>query len=169
MDSFFDSLKRKMSKRYNKGEQPHPAPRPVYNTRKAEREWRERQVDLSREALEHREAVLNELRGETSRNSYGGARPKNVSMDPKDLFRGQNPVQEEAPPSSLPAVDLNHFPGLVRRNESGPILTKRQNYAADKEVMIMGQREREANQNQISADYGGQVTIEDCPEDGDIV
>ena len=71
MDSFFDSLKRKMSKRYNKGEQPHPAPRPVYNTRKAEREWRERQVDLSREALEHREAVLNELRGETSRNSYG--------------------------------------------------------------------------------------------------
>ena len=147
MDSFFDSLKRKMSKRYNKGEQPHPAPRPVYNTRKAEREWRERQVDLSREALEHREAVLNELRGETSRNSearnsYSGARPKNVSMDPKDLFRGHNPVQEEAPPSSLPAVDLDHFPGLVRRNESGPILTKRQNYPADKEVMIMGERER---------------------------
>ena len=62
-------------------------------------------------------------------------------MDPRDLFRGHNPVQEETPPS-LPSVDLSHFPGLVRRNEPGPILTKRQNYAADKEVMIMGERER---------------------------
>ena len=66
MDSFFDSLRKKMSKRYNKGEQPHPAPRPVYHTRQAEKEWRERQVNLSREALEHREAVLDELRGQTS-------------------------------------------------------------------------------------------------------
>ena len=162
-----------MSKRYDKGEQPHPAPRPVYHTRQAEKEWRERQVNLSREALEHREAVLDELRGQTSgnsatRNSHGGARPKAVSMDPRDLFRGHNPVQEETPPS-LPAVDLNHFPGLVRRNEPGPILTKRQNYAADKEVMIMGEREREASQNQNGTDNVGQVTIEDCPEDDDIV
>ena len=151
MDSFFDSLRKKMSKRYNKGEQPHPAPRTVYNTRKAEKEWRDRQVNLSREALEqaleHREAVLDELRGQASgnsatRNSYGGARSKTVSMDSRDLFRGHNPVQEEAPPS-LPAVDLNYFPGLVRRNEPGPILTKRQNYAADQEVVLMGERERE--------------------------
>ena len=147
MDSFFDSLKKKMSRQYNKGKEPQPHQRPVYNTRQAERQFRQRQMDLSREALAHREAVLSELRGETpgnseARNSYGGARPKTVSMDPKDLFRGHNPVQEEAPPSSLPAVDLNHFPGLVRRNESGPILTKRQNYAADKEVMLMGERER---------------------------
>ena len=173
MDSFFDSLKKKMSRQYNKGKEPQPQPRPVYNTRKAEREFRERQMNLSREALAHREAVLSELRGETSRNSearnsHGGARSKTVSMDTRDLFRGHNPVQEEAPPS-LPAVDLNHFPGLVRRDVPVPILTKRQNYPVDREVMLMGQREREANQNQISADYGGQVTIEDCPEDGDIV
>ena len=174
MDSFFDSLRKKMSKRYNKGEQPQPAPRQVYyNTRKAEKEWRDRQVNLSREALEqaleHREAVLDELRGQASgKNSYGGARPKAVSMDPRDLFRGHNPVQEEAPPS-LPAVDLNYFPGLERRNESGPILTKRQNYPVDKEVMLMGDREREASQNQNGTDYVGQVTIEDSPEDDDIV
>ena len=135
-----------MSKRYNKGEQPHPAPRPVYNTRQAERQFRQRQMDLSREALAHREAVLSELRGETSRNSearnsHGGARPKTVSMDPRDLFRGHNPVQEEAP-LSLPAVDLNHFPGLVRRDVPVPILTKRQNYPADREVILMGERER---------------------------
>ena len=148
MDSFFDSLRKKMSKRYNKGEQPQPAPRQVYyNTRKAEKEWRDRQVNLSREALEqaleHREAVLDELRGQASgKNSYGGARPKAVSMDPRDLFRGHNPVQEEAPPS-LPAVDLNYFPGLERRNEPGPILTNRQNHATDPEVVLMGERGRE--------------------------
>ena len=85
MDSFFDSLKKKMSRQYNKGKQPQPHPRPVYNTRQAERQFRQRQMDLSREALAHREAMLSELRGDTSRNSeamnsHGGARPKEVML-----------------------------------------------------------------------------------------
>ena len=167
MDIVFDTLKRKMSGQNKKGKQPQPRPRQTYNTRSVKRD---RQLKAAE--MVQREAILGELQVETLGNGaaesfQGGARPKTVSMDPKILFQpstGLLPVQDGFEgPVSLPAKNVESYTRL-RREDSAPLLTRRKDYAADKEVMFRRQQEREAVQNQNVVNNEETVTIEDVIE-----
>ena len=167
MDIVFDTLKRKMSGQNKKGKQPQPRPRQIYNTRSVKRD---RQLKAAE--MVQREAMLGELQVETLGNGaaesfQGGARPKTVSMDPKILFQpspGLLPVQDGFEgPVSLPAKSVESYTRL-RREDSAPLLTRRKDYAADKEVMFRRQQEREAIQNQNVVNNEETVTIEDVIE-----
>ena len=167
MDIVFDTLKRKMSGQNKKGKQPQPRPRQTYNTRSVKRD---RQLKAAE--MVQREAILGELQVETlsngaGENFHGGARPKTVSMDPKILFQpstGLIPTQDGSEgPVSLPAKNVESYTRL-RREDSAPLLTRRKDYAADKEVMFRRQQEREAIQNQNVVNNEETVTIEDVIE-----
>ena len=167
MDIVFDTLKRKMSGQNKKGKQPQPRPRQTYNTRSVKRD---RQLKAAE--MVQREAILGELQVETLSNGaaesfQGGARPKTVSMDPKILFKpstGLIPVQDGFEgPVALLAKNVESYARL-RREDSAPLLTRRKDYAADKEVMFRRQQEREAIQNQNVVNNEETVTIEDVIE-----
>ena len=167
MDIVFDTLKRKMSGQNKKGKQPQPRPRQTYNTRSVKRD---RQLKAAE--MVQREAILGELQVETLSNGaaesfQGGARPKTVSMDPKILFKpstGLIPVQDGFEgPVALLAKNVESYARL-RREDSAPLLTRRKDYTADKEVMFRRQQEREAIQNQNVVNNEETVTIEDVIE-----
>ena len=168
MDVVFDTLKRKMSGQNKKGkQQPQPRPRQTYNTRRVARDRQLKAAEMAQ-----REAILGELQVETlsngaGENFHGGARPKTVSMDPKILFQpstGLIPTQDGSEgPVSLPAKNVESYTRL-RRKDSAPLLTRREDYFADKEVMFRKQQGREANQNQNDVNNQETVTIEDVIE-----
>ena len=168
MDVVFDTLKRKMSGQNKKGkQQPQPRPRQTYNTRRVARDRQLKAAEMAQ-----REAILGELQVETlsngaGENFHGGARPKTVSMDPKILFQpstGLIPAQDGSEgPVSLPAKNVESYTRL-RRKDSAPLLTRREDYFADKEVMFRKQQGREANQNQNDVNNQETVTIEDVIE-----
>ena len=168
MDVVFDTLKRKMSGQNKKGkQQPQPRPRQTYNTRRVARDRQLKAAEMAQ-----REAILGELQVETLSNGaaesfQGGARPKTVSMDPKILFKpstGLIPVQDGFEgPVALLAKNVESYARL-RREDSAPLLTRRKDYTADKEVMFRRQQEREAIQNQNVVNNEETVTIEDVIE-----